>query len=199
MDRNLRQELRLLAVVTTILLAFGAVVTAVATAYGQLSLLRMPGFGPALQAIWASAFAFVLIVYSIDLLFRHRPQSPVRQMLADIGEGLLQPRWLVARTTVITVLVIMVFFTPAKILIGHNRPFAFDALLMHADRALFLGADPWRITHALFGGAYATFALQLVYHIWFGLMWLSIIYMLMRPELVAVRARFCIAFPCAGR
>jgi len=45
--------------------------------------------------------------------------------------------------------------------------FRFDPLFAAADRALFLGVDPWRVTHALFGGTDATLLIDRAYHGWF--------------------------------
>ena len=45
--------------------------------------------------------------------------------------------------------------------------FRFDPMLASADRLLFLGNDPWRVTHALFGSAQATMFIDRAYHGWF--------------------------------
>jgi hypothetical protein len=53
--------------------------------------------------------------------------------------------------------------------------FGADPWLARADRLLFLGNDGWRVTHALFGSAEATFAMDRLYHGWFLPMALGVI------------------------
>ena len=45
--------------------------------------------------------------------------------------------------------------------------FSWDPFLLAADRALLLGVDPWRLTHAIFGSPEATILLDRAYHGWF--------------------------------
>ena len=45
--------------------------------------------------------------------------------------------------------------------------FRFDPLFIALDRALFLGVDPWRVTHALLGSPAATDLVDKAYHGWF--------------------------------
>jgi hypothetical protein len=107
----------------------------------------------------------------------------------------LKPEWIVARVTaIIAWFGVGYFFFPFKVLIGHLRGFTWDVTLADADRTLFLGVDPWTLTHWLFGSVPATFALHMVYNLWFVLMCASIIYCVMRPENVVVRARYLIGF-----
>src|SRR3712207_9341531 len=81
-----------------------------------------------------------------------------------------------------------------KVMMGHVRSFSWDAALAQADRALFFGTDPWRVTHALFGNVGATFAIQMAYNIWFILLWLSIMYFTLKPEQTLLRARYIVSF-----
>ena len=45
--------------------------------------------------------------------------------------------------------------------------FRFDPLFAEMDRWLFLGIDPWRISHGLFGSPTATLIFDRAYHAWF--------------------------------
>ena len=53
--------------------------------------------------------------------------------------------------------------------------FGWDPMLAAADKALFLGVDPWRASHALFGSAEATLLIDRAYHGWFVPMSLGLI------------------------
>lgn len=59
-----------------------------------------------------------------------------------------------------------VAFTAFKRNIPNVVPYYADPWFIEADRLLFLGHDPWRVTHALFGPT-ATWFLDRVYLMWF--------------------------------
>lgn len=195
MTQEVRRELRLFALVAAIVAVYGAGVAAYAAAHGQTGLLFAAGVGKLMATIWITAFAFVFCAYAIDLLVRRRPAHPLRVMMAEARAHLLRLDFGIARATIVAgFAALIVFFTPFKVMIGHVRGFPHDAALQRLDRALFAGHDPWELTHALFGNAPATFVLDLTYGMWFVMMWLGIIYMMMRPELVRLRARYIVAF-----
>ncbi|MEQ8896394.1 MAG: phosphatase PAP2 family protein [Roseovarius sp.] len=62
---------------------------------------------------------------------------------------------------------------------------AFAAL----DRQLFLGVDPWRISHGLFGSANATWLIDRIYHAWFYPMILA--YVFCGLMITGAQARAC--------
>lgn len=62
---------------------------------------------------------------------------------------------------------LMASFNAFKQMILPAAGFRFDPLFADMDRALFLGTDPWRITHAIFGSPTATQLIDKAYHGWF--------------------------------
>jgi hypothetical protein len=56
-------------------------------------------------------------------------------------------------------------FGTLKSLIPLLHPFAFDGIFSDLDRLIF-GTDPWRLTHAIIGGA-GTRVVDLIYGLWF--------------------------------
>lgn len=195
MTQDTARETRLFALAALLILGYGAAVSAVAIANGQLELLFLKEIGSAMAAIWITAFAFVFCAYALDLMLRRRPARPLLVMATEMRAQILRPDWLIARTTVVAGwFCLMIFFTPFKVMIGHIQGFPFDAALAKLDRLIFLGNDPWVLTHALFGSPAATFVLHMAYNMWFVMMWLSIIYFMMRPELVRLRARYITSF-----
>ncbi len=195
MSHDTAREARLFALVALLIVGYGSTVTAVALSHGQLELIFMKEIGSAMAAIWITAFAFVFCAYAIDLMLRRRPDRPLLVMASEFRAQVLRPDWLIARGTVVAGwFCLMIFFTPFKVMIGHIQGFPLDAALANLDRAIFFGSDPWTWTHALFGSAPVTFALHMAYNLWFVMMWLSIIYFMMRPELVRLRARYLVAF-----
>ncbi|MCR9180536.1 phosphatase PAP2 family protein [Erythrobacter sanguineus] len=57
-------------------------------------------------------------------------------------------------------------FTAIKVAIPRINPFYADHWLAEADRMLFMGVDPWRITHAVIGPT-GTLVIDLLYVVWF--------------------------------
>jgi hypothetical protein len=192
----LRRELRLFGLVLLIVGGYGAVVTALATHFGQLGQLSSGTFATTLRLVFVLGFGSTFIAYAVNLMLVRRPARPFAALWRDLRTHVLPRHLLVARAGVLVAWVVMMtFFAAYKRMLPHVRPFSHDAAFAEADRWLFLGADPWQVTHALLGGAWPTYALQVAYNLWFFLMWLSIIYALLRVDRVAVRARFVLAFP----
>ena len=192
----LRREWRLFALVLLIVGGYGLFVTTTAAQFGQLGQLNRGSFTTTLKLVFALGFGSTFIAYAVNLLLVRRPARPFAALWKDLRRHVLPGHLLLARAGVLVAWVVMMtFFAAYKRMLPHVMPFSHDAAFAEADRWLFLGADPWQVTHALFGGAWATYALQVAYNLWFFLMWLSIIYALLRVDRVAVRARFVLAFP----
>jgi hypothetical protein len=77
---------------------------------------------------------------------------------------------------------LMASFNAFKQLVLVKAGFQFDAAFASIDRALFLGNDPWRVTHALFPSTSATQFLDTLYHGWFVPMSLGVIICAWLPE-----------------
>jgi hypothetical protein len=63
--------------------------------------------------------------------------------------------------------VLMASFNAYKQMILPLAGFGLDPFLRDADKILFLGVDPWRITHSIFGSPAATMFIDRSYHGWF--------------------------------
>lgn len=195
MTEDTAREVRLISLVGLLSFAYGCVVIVFAISHKQLELLASVDVGGVVATIWMSAFAFVFCAYALDLMIRRRPSRPLLVMIGEMRAQVMHWDWLIARACIIiSWFCLMVFFTPFKIMIGHVRGFPWDEALMRLDRLLFLGQDPWILTHAVFGGPLATFVLHMAYNMWFVMMWLSIVYFMLRPELVRLRAQYLVSF-----
>jgi hypothetical protein len=85
----------------------------------------------------------------------------------DFGASLLWPPLLFAT--------LMASFNAFKQMVLPLAGYGLDPWLAEADRMLFLGADGWRVTHAVFGSDQMTSALDRLYHGWFVPMALGVI------------------------
>jgi hypothetical protein len=54
-----------------------------------------------------------------------------------------------------------------KVNIPNFAPYSWDHFFAEIDRAIFLGQDPWILSHAIFSGANATLVIDTLYRIWF--------------------------------
>ncbi len=195
MTDALKIETRFLALMAFIVLAYGLSVIGVAAMHGQLGALELRSAGFMMTMTIAVGLSAVFIAYAMDLAIRRRPERLLATMAAELRANLFRADWALGRFSVLmTWYGLLFFFVPFKPIIGHVRSFPYDSLFMQADKALFLGVDPWRVTHALFGNPYVTFGMQAAYNAWFMLMGLSIIYMLLRPEWVRLRAQYILSF-----
>ena len=114
-------------------------------------------------------------------VFRSRFESP-----ASLGAVLI---------AVFSIPVLMGSYGVLKMLMPLSAPFAWDDALARADRLLFLGHDPWRITHALFGAALPTQVMDLAYTMWVPLVMVGVLWAAMAPP--ALRARYLLSFALA--
>lgn len=89
--------------------------------------------------------------------------------------------------------VLMGSFGTLKMLMPLVTPFQWDDAFAAADRLLFLGYEPWQLTHALFGSPFATHVIDLVYSMWVAFLFTAVLFysMLASRE---TRARFFLSF-----
>lgn len=191
---DMGRERRLALLLLLLVGSYATLVLAAAVRFDQLHLIDPKDFGGNKGLVWFVAFAFMFCGYGLDLLLRRRPARPLLVMVEEFRADALRPDWLLGRAALIGAwLLLMTMFTPFKVMISHLRGFPYDAAFAQADRLLFLGTDPWRATHALIGPI-GTMALQMAYNLWFILMWLSILYLVVRAEKLRLRAQYAIAF-----
>ena len=114
--------------------------------------------------------------------FRNRFGSPA------LAAGTLLP--------ILAIPVLMGSFGTLKMLMPIARNFDWDDWLATADKVLFLGYQPWQFTHALFGTAYLTQLIDMIYTLWVPLLFIAVLfYALLAPRYD--RARFFLSFAAA--
>lgn len=163
---------------------------------GRTNSLEFFNYSALISGTWQVAGAFILLSYLIEMMTKHKPKRPLLFLYNDLRKHVLAPDLLVMRLAPLLMLILlMAAFTAFKIVVPIARPFSWDSTLSSLDRTLFLGTDPWRITHALFGGPLPTLLIHCVYNLWFFIMWLSVLYVTLRPDIRRVRTQYLLAFP----
>lgn len=135
------------------------------------------------------------------LLFDQRPRpgrptvSPAtvirrwlqRRLTGDGGAALFWPPLLFAT--------LMTTFNAFKQRVLPQAGFGLDEAFAQADRLLFLGVDPWRITHGVFSSPAATWAIDRAYHGWFVPMALGVVLCAWLPRSsFRLRARYLLSY-----
>jgi len=105
-----------------------------------------------LKTIIYTAF-FMSFVSLLHLVLIKRPALPLTMMWENLKAyfGDLD-RMLNVLLAVAAIPVVASLYTSFKTMIPGLMPFYLDQAFMEIDRAIHLGYDPWRLTHALFGG-----------------------------------------------
>lgn len=110
-----------------------------------------------------------LVKYSLE-----REREPTRRLLR---EALLKPDIPIGVFLTIAQMVVLGW---AKVTMPYATSFWADPMLANLDSALFLGTDPWRVTHALFG--WASPLLDRTYIAWAPVNLSLVALLLMLPE-----------------
>lgn len=142
-------------------------------------------FGPAMVFIAFSGF--------IALCALRREPQPIRATLQLLASRFHSPAAAGAVLAAVGAIpVLMGSYGVLKMAMPLSAPFAWDDTLARVDRILFLGIDPWRITHALFGAPLPTRLIDIAYTLWVPLVMVGVLAAaLARPEL---RARYFLSF-----
>ncbi|HWD50106.1 MAG TPA: phosphatase PAP2 family protein [Rhizomicrobium sp.] len=195
MSDRLRLEWRFTALIALIVGSYVAAVALYANAHNDLQALAISGLNPLVVLVFGSTLGLLLGCYVLRSAWRARKQNTVALVWADVRQGALRRDQLIARLTIFAGwFCMMLAFSPFKYLIGRVRGFPFDPMLLRIGHVLFFGHDGWQITHAMFGSPVATAILQMVYSAWFFMVWLSIIYCIVRSDDARFRMQFLLAF-----
>ncbi len=137
----------------------------------------------------------IALLYFTRLIFVRRPRRPLTQMAMDALSLLADGRRITS--ILIPLILIPVFvsaFTSFKSLIGDLNPFAYDQVFALWDRALHFGIDPWKITHAVFSTARSTAVINLLYHLWFFVMWGFLLWHIFNTGIQRKRLQFLLTY-----
>jgi PAP2 superfamily len=85
-------------------------------------------------------------------------------------------------------------FTQLKSNIAALNGFKLDAALAAADRLLHFGSDPWQLLQPALGYPVVTFALNVVYNLWFFVMWTVWVHFAFSTHASQARTRFLLTF-----
>ena len=127
-------------------------------------------------ALWTFVLGFVLLT-SMVLASRKSGKEPflARFIVTTFQERWRRDRFVSLAWPPLLFAMLLASFNAFKQMVLPLAGFGWDPMLAAADKALFLGQDPWRVTHAIFGSAEATLFIDRAYHGWFVPMSLGLI------------------------
>lgn len=138
-----------------------------------------------LYMIVASATVWVFL---LSRLVRGKTKErPVTLIASMVRERWRSDRLLSVAIPPVFLALLLASFSTFKQRILPSAGFGMDPIFAEADRALFLGTDPWRITHAIVDSAWATQLIDLAYLLWFIPMMLTALLSWALPAELRVR------------
>ena len=137
----------------------------------------------------------VLIAVYIRLIFARGSERPIER-LRRWGSEVSWLELLALRLPIGLAFLIanQAIYITLKVSIPYIEPFSWDPAFTAADRWLFLGVDPWELTHALFASALSTAVIDALYVIWFFVVYLGFIGFAILPMTSVTRLAFLLAF-----
>ncbi|QGN55129.1 phosphatase PAP2 family protein [Novosphingobium sp. Gsoil 351] len=194
-DRNNLQEIQALLLndvpiyaVTSLLLALCMTIFA---AYGVSVHLDLFAANAGLYVVAGVPMA---IFDAVWLLFRNRPEEPIRFIVETYRRRACDPA-LLARVPLLGVAIaFMPFFSKIKSMIPLFNDFKWDATFIAFDRALFFGKDAWQVLHPVFGSPVVTAAAAGLYHAWMMLIYMGTLFFVFHPSATKVVRRYVLSF-----
>jgi hypothetical protein len=115
-----------------------------------------------------SLWSLVAAIGTVGLLYRRRAlDAPAAVLGAWLAERWRRDRLVSLAWPPLLFAMLMASFNAFKQMVLPAAGFGFDPLFADLDRMLFLGNDPWLVTHAVFGSPAATGLIDKAYHGWF--------------------------------
>lgn len=138
-------------------------------------------------------FAMVLVAHYAWLVWRERPESPIRFIYQSDSLRALVPTIISALVLVTAVALFMPAFTAMKSAIPLFNDYTWDATFIAWDQALH-GDDAWRLLQPVLGHPAITSVFTYLYHLWFTLIYFGPICVALYVSDREIRLRFFIGF-----
>lgn len=127
-----------------------------------------------------SLWLFLGLLTLLVELYRNRPRggpgpSPLAVLFAVGRKRWERDRFASLFWPPLLFALLMASFNAFKQMVLPAAGFAYDPAFAAADKALFMGVDPWRVTHAVLGSPDATWLVDRAYHAWFVPMSLGVL------------------------
>jgi hypothetical protein len=147
-----------------------------------------------LGRVLGSAIFIIILFQAMRILIAERPKYLIKTYAERLANQFSTPSyWLLPAINFFALANLLQSYTLIKKFISTIKPFTWDEKLRDADKWLHFGIDPWRITHAIFGDDFATFVINLNYHLWFGVVFGFFCWGILARKNEKLRAQFLLA------
>ncbi|MBW3694255.1 PAP2 family protein [Vibrio sp. T187] len=134
------------------------------------------------------------VYYYFYLLVRRHPH-PMRQFYAKVKSFVFPPYRLFGCLLLLLALnLTFSCYTYIKALIPNIHYFSWDVSFYQLDKMLHFGVSPWEITHAIFSTPWSSFVINFLYHLWFFIMWGTVLVFIFNKNLSHLRTQFLLSF-----
>jgi hypothetical protein len=157
-------DLGTLAPLILVAIYFAVVASFPGVDVAQLAALTFQYIGIGLSLLLVvslGAFSVVLVVKLVNRDLEERPLNLAKRLVLERWRA---DRGLAFLVAPLVFALLLPSFNAFKQTILPYAGFGLDATFAGWDRMLFLGADPWRISHALFEGPDASWVISRLYH-----------------------------------
>jgi hypothetical protein len=141
--------------------------------------------------LFMSLLTIIIAFQIVRGLLIARADSPFRYIANRAREFLSTPaRAIIPAVNYICLITLIFSFGKLKALVGTASPFNWDIAFSTLDRLLHFGADPWHLTHSVFSSDVASWALNMAYNAWFGVLFFFIFSCILLEKNTQLRAQF---------
>lgn len=139
--------------------------------------------------------ALFLSGVALRIMVVDRPARLARAIITEMKEKwVTRERFARGLPVVIAFLLFMAAFTSLKSIIPMVNPYAWDGVLAALDRTIHFGVDPWRWLQPVLGFPIVTFVINVVYNLWFPVMFAILYWQAFSLRDDGLRARYLLAF-----
>ena len=160
--------------------------------------MDMPAESAVLLVLISTLLTVAIVLVAtlfVQMAMTERPKHPTLHLLGMIWRFLRDARTTALGLPVFASLVVFIYaFSNVKGNIPVLQPFAWDSTLDHLDMVLHFGRRPWEWLQPLLGHWPITFVLNVLYNLWFVVMFSVWLHYAFRTAPGAPRTRFFFAF-----
>jgi hypothetical protein len=190
----LRRSLRAHALFIGIILTHALAAAILPPLIGIKERYSLTYYGLTSLVLTGIALAAFCLVYLIVVFLVMRPERPWRHIRNELGRLVTIERVCMALPLLVLFPVFAATFSYFKIVIPEFHPLDLDPLFAEWDRVLHGGSHPWELLQPLLGHPLVTTAINAVYHLWFGVTYGVILWLMVDTRRPRLRMRYLVTF-----
>jgi hypothetical protein len=193
--RELARALRSHAIVILIVLAHMAAAILLPPLFGVSIPYSPTTYITTVLTLTAVAAGVFLLVYAAVVAITVKPERLLPYVVTEVtGKMLTAERLAVAAVTLMLFPIFAASFSYFKVAVPAFHPFEWDARLAAWDRKLHGGHQPWELLQPILGHPLVTTGVNAAYHMWFGVTYAVVLWMMVETRRPQLRMRYLLTF-----